>query len=248
MSRTNPSKYNPQKHHRRSIRLKGYDYSREGLYFITLCCQNRQHFFGTIKNGEVKLSKAGYIVQEEWERTPDKRPNTALHAYIIMPNHFHAIVEILFSKSSLEAKGSEPQFAPEKQSPSSAGNKSEFKSPSQTLGAIIRGFKGASTKRIKEYYFSNNNPPRTGESPFAPSGPGESPFAPSATGESKFRSAPGESPFAPSATGELPFAPTDKIWQRNYYEHIIRSERAYHRISEYIKRNPANWEKDNFNK
>ena len=193
MPETNRVEYNPNKHHRRSIRLKGYDYSREGLYFITLCCQDRQHLFGTIKNGEMILNKAGEIVKEEWKKTPSIRQNTALHEYAIMPNHFHAIIEIVFSKNR-------------------KGDSGKFQSPSQTIGAIIRGFKGASTKRIKEYYFSEDNSARTGELQFAPT----------------------------------KFAPTDKIWQSNYYEHIIRNEKSYHRISKYIKNNPVNWEKDKF--
>ncbi|MDR9398201.1 MAG: transposase [Salibacter sp.] len=188
--------YNPNKHHRRSIRLKGYDYSKKGLYFITLCCQDRIHHFGEIKKGKMRMNRAGEIVKEEWEKTPLIRDNTALHEFIIMPNHFHAIIEIKFSKNK-------------------EGNVGEFKSPSHTIGAIIRGFKGATTKKIKEYYFSKNS--RTGESQFAPK------------------------QFAPKQ-----FAPTDKIWQRNYYEHIIRSEKSYHNISRYIKNNPANWNKDKF--
>ena len=145
-------KYKPNKHHRRSIRLKGYDYSQAGLYFITLCCQDRKHFFGTIQNGEILLNKAGKIVKKEWENTPSIRQNTALHEYIIMPNHFHAIIEILFSQNQ-------------------NGDSGKFQSPSQTIGAIIRGFKGASTKRIKEYYFSDGNSSSTGELQFAPTSP-----------------------------------------------------------------------------
>ena len=201
-------KYDPNIHHRRSIRLKGYDYSREGLYFITLCCQNRKHFFGAINNGSMILSKAGEIVKEEWKKTPTIRQNTALHEYIIMPNHFHAIIEILFSKIQ-------------------NGNSGKFQSPSQTIGAIIRGFKGASTKRIKAYYFSGKNTlsDSTGESQFANPAPST-----------------GELQFAPTE-----FAPTDKIWQRNYYEHIIRNEKELFGIRNYIQFNPLNWEFDEDN-
>ena len=246
--------YNPKIHHRRSIRLQGYDYSREGLYFITLCCQNRKHLFGTIRNGKILLSPAGEIVKEEWEKTPAIRPNTKLHEYIIMPNHFHAIIEIIFSaqsqsrESQSEKKESnlkgenksrstgELQFAPTEFAPT------EFKSPSQTIGAIIRGFKGASTKRIKENYFSNLG---SGKSIFAP----KEPIKKSNSKEEKNSLSTGELQFAPTEFAPTTnFSPKDKIWQRDYYEHIIRNKKSYHRISNYIQNNPAQWEKDTFNR
>jgi putative transposase len=140
--------YNPAIHHRRSIRLKGYDYSKAGLYFITLCCQNRIQRFGHIENGALILNEYGKIANEEWLKTIEMRKNIALHEYIFMPDHMHAIIEILFSQNK------EPDHI------------GKFKSPSQTIGAIIRGFKGASTNRIKEFYFSKKN--SGGELPFAP--------------------------------------------------------------------------------
>ena len=94
----------------------------------------------------MKLSPAGSIVDEEWQKTIEIRKNIALHEYMIMPDHFHAIIEILFHAASVTGESS---FAPKY-------TQAEFKSPSQTIGAIIRGFKGASTKRIKELYFRNN--------------------------------------------------------------------------------------------
>lgn len=255
-------KYNPDIHHRRSIRLKGYDYSRAGLYFITLCTQNRRHLFGTIVQGVMKRNLFGEIAREEWLKTLQIRENTTLGEFIIMPNHFHAILEINYQveKESAEA------------APVGA-----FRSPSHTVGAIIRGYKGATTKRIKEYIYSGSqldkNPPQYssyGRIAIRPKrkaninslqSESQSPFAPdiSDTGESPFASdtsATGESLFAPdtSATGEWQFAPTGlidlskSIWQRNYYEHIIRNEQAYRRISQYIINNPSKWKGDTFYK
>lgn len=86
--------YNPQKHHRRSIRLQGYDYSQEGLYFITICCQDRAHLFGEIVNGEMILNSYGEIAQKEWQNTSVIRDNVVLHEFVVMPNHFHSIIEI----------------------------------------------------------------------------------------------------------------------------------------------------------
>lgn len=88
-------KYNPNKHHRRSIRLKGYDYSQSGLYFITICVKNNACLFGEIVNGVLLLNDAGKMVETEWTKLPDRFKNIELHEFIVMPNHFHAILEIV---------------------------------------------------------------------------------------------------------------------------------------------------------
>ena len=228
--------YDPQRHHRRSIRLKGYDYSQEGLYFITLCCQNRACLFGEIKDGEMILSDAGKIVGEEWMKTPEIRKNTELGEFVVMPNHFHAILEIKYCvKGVLQYAPTELQYTPMDMGESQfAPTKyqfaptNKFKSPSQTIGAIIRGFKGATTKRIKELY---NREDSTGKLRFAPGDRGVLRYAQN-TGDD---------------TGELQFAPTT-IWQRNYWEHIIRNQQEYERIANYIIRNPKKWEADRLRK
>ncbi len=96
------NRFNPNIHHRRSIRLKGYDYSQAGLYFITLCCKDRECYFGQIENGEMMLNAAGRIAHQEWQHTANIRDNIALHDFIVMPNHIHAIIEILFQKQKGE--------------------------------------------------------------------------------------------------------------------------------------------------
>jgi REP element-mobilizing transposase RayT len=88
------NKYNPEIHHRRSVRLRNFDYSQQGLYFITICVQNHICIFGNIENGEMRLNEIGEIVHNEWLKTAELRPNIQLHEYVIMPNHFHAILEI----------------------------------------------------------------------------------------------------------------------------------------------------------
>ena len=89
------SQYNPNIHHRRSIRLKGYDYSQAGLYFITICCQDRACLFGGVVKGEMILNDAGMMVENEWNQLHERFTNIQLHEYIVMPNHFHAILEIV---------------------------------------------------------------------------------------------------------------------------------------------------------
>ncbi len=193
---------------RRSIRLKNYDYSQKGSYFITIVTQNRKHLFGKIEDGKMILSSVGRIVEEEWLNTIQLRPNVSLGEFIIMPDHMHMIVTIT---TQVEKKDNDEWIH------------SNPKSPSHTIGAIIRGFKGASTKKINLFLNSS----RSGESLFAPAAPSP------------------ESLFAPSPrTGESLFAPSyNKIFQRNYYEHIIRNQRDYIRIEKYIIANPRNWKK-----
>ncbi|MBI1837293.1 MAG: hypothetical protein HYR91_08520 [Flavobacteriia bacterium] len=184
--------FNPALHHRKSIRLKNYDYSKQGLYFITLCIENKQQIFGEIIGGNMILNELGKIAHNEWLNTANVRDNISLHEFIIMPDHFHAILEINYQKGE------------NKQSIGA------FKSPSQTIGSIIRGYKIATTKKIKDFLIE--------ESPKIILGKNNS-------------------------TGELQFAPNSKIWQRNYYESIIRDEKAYQNITNYIKNNPINWHK-----
>lgn len=85
-------KFNPQIHHRRSIRLKGYDYAQAGAYFVTIVAWQREMLFGDVVNGEMMLNEFGKIVQDEWERTGKIRREVELGMYIVMPNHFHGIV------------------------------------------------------------------------------------------------------------------------------------------------------------
>ena len=88
------NKYNPTLHHRRSIRLKGYDYSQAGLYFVTICCQDRICRFGKIENGEMVLNDLGKIAYNEWEKLPERYPNMFLDVFQIMPNHIHGIIAL----------------------------------------------------------------------------------------------------------------------------------------------------------
>ena len=88
------SKFEPQKHHRRSIRIKGYDYASPGAYFITIVTYHRECLFGKINKGEMILSDYGKIANECWQSIPDHFPNVELAAYIVMPNHMHGILVI----------------------------------------------------------------------------------------------------------------------------------------------------------
>lgn len=214
-------KYNPEIHKRRSVRLKNYDYSQEGLYFITICCQDKTHLFGKIIDGVMILNPIGKIVKQCWEETPNIRPNVVLHQFVVMPNHFHAIVEIVerISPTNVGANSNSPSdngtnCSDEYNLPNDTPNeKQPLRGTSNTIGAIVRGFKIATIKRIKDLF--ENEQCEKGEN---------------------------------NGKGELQFAPTTmpKIWQRNYHEHIIRNEQSYFKIAEYIENNPLKWEEDCF--
>ena len=173
------SRYNPNIHHRRSIRLEGYDYAQAGAYFVTICAHARECLFGEIDADAMMLSEFGEIVRDEWLKSCAIRSEIKLDAYIVMPNHFHGIVYIASTDS---IRGDDRLVAPVGPKPKS-------------LGAFMAGFKSAVTKRINEMR-------RT-----------------------------------PGAT----------VWQRNYYEHIIRNEADYNRIAEYINHNPQRWAQDSLN-
>lgn len=87
-------KYNPDVHHRRSIRIKNYDYSQAGAYFITLCVQNREWVFGEIIDRKMQLSPAGENVFLQWTNLPQRFSGLELDVFVVMPNHFHAIISI----------------------------------------------------------------------------------------------------------------------------------------------------------
>ncbi len=177
-------KYNPKIHHRRSIRLPGYDYSQAGAYFITICTQNRTHLFGEITDGKMILNQYGEIVADEWMKTAKIRQEIELGEWIIMPNHFHGILWINRTGAACRALTCHTPTV------------EQFGKPiTGSLPTIIRAFKSAVTKHINE----NRN------------------------------------------------TPGNKLWQRNYWEHIIRNENEYSRIAEYIRNNPAKWEMDKLN-
>lgn len=143
------------KPNRQSIRLRGYDYSAEGAYFITIVCKDRLPWFGDIVNGEMQLSEAGKIVKEEWLRGAELRSEIMLDVFVVMPNHFHGIVVIGEPLIPLTGRGV-PWHAQDetdlprhesglpRQTPTGMGSKPK------TIGTIIRMFKQACTKRIRE--------------------------------------------------------------------------------------------------
>jgi len=134
------------KHHRKSTRLRGYDYSQMGLYFITICTHNRECLFGSVVDGTMILNGAGKAAHQFWIEIPEHFPNAVLHEHIVMPNHVHGIIEISGAGDCVGAKNFSPLHLRSYQKP-------EFKSPSKTIGSVVRGYKIAVTK-----WFRNSLP------------------------------------------------------------------------------------------
>lgn len=88
------NQYKPKIHHRRSIRLRGYDYSQAGAYFITICTQNRLHLFGEIVNNKMILNGAGKMVEQTWNEIPVFYDGFGVNEYVVMPNHFHGVIVV----------------------------------------------------------------------------------------------------------------------------------------------------------
>jgi REP element-mobilizing transposase RayT len=192
-------------HNRRSIRLPGYDYSRPGYYFVTICIRNRaERLFGDIDfvgagskpapesvpepapesvpqptHARMILNEFGNIVQCAWDDLINHVPGIALDTFVIMPNHVHGIIRII-------GTGLEP-------APTTAPTTATAKQI--TLPEIIRQFKTFSARRINAIRHVQNNP----------------------------------------------------VWQRNYYDHIIRGEKSLYVIRKYIRENPLHWREDSEN-
>ncbi|MBI1185283.1 transposase [bacterium] len=197
--------YNPNIHHRKSIRLKGYDYSQAGLYFITICVQDRECLFGEIVDGAMILNDAGQMVENVWLKLPKRFTNIELHEFVVMPNHFHAIMEIVGAPLVVDQNNTVDQNSTVDQN--NMVDQNEIGQPQgiaptikpKTVGDMVGAFQSIVTV---EYI---RGVKQLGWQPF-----------------------------------------NGKLWQRNYWEHIIRHEQAYHRISEYIINNPKNWDLDKF--
>ena len=190
----NPKSSLPRRH---AMRLRGYDYSQPGAYFVSICVQHRKCLFGTIIDGQMRLNEIGEIVVECWNRIPQHFPSVELGEYVIMPNHIHGIIasNIVGARSPrpIEAEHSiSPTVGARSPRPTenTKNHTDEIRSP--PLGKIIAYFKYQSTKHINQHH----NMPGT------------------------------------------------RIWQRNYYDHVIRDDTDLQRIRQYIQDNPMKWALD----
>lgn len=168
---------------RHSIRLKNYDYSKSGLYYVTICTENRECLFGDIVDGKMVLNNIGNMIEKWWNKIPKRFNMAKLDVFQIMPNHIHMIIHIVGAG-----------FIP------AHGERATTRVAPTTLGDIIGAFKSLTTH---EYITGVKN------------------------------------------NGWKPF--DKRLWQRNYYEHIIRSENDLNKIRDYILENPNMWYRDRNN-
>ena len=159
---------------RKQIRLKEYDYSQPGAYFITICTKDRMTLFGKIVGGDVIMNEYGKIVGSCWNALTDHYDNIALDEFVVMPNHIHGI--IIINDNAVGARLPRPY-------------------KKITLGNIVGYFKYQSTVRINE----------------------------------------------------IQKTPGCSVWQRGFYEHVIRDENSLNHICEYITTNPVRWQIDREN-
>jgi putative transposase len=209
--------YDRNKHHRRSIRLPGYDYASTGAYFVTICVRGGECLLGEVVDGEMQLNDWGQIANESWEWLAEQYSYVSLDAWVIMPNHIHGIIVIQDNDTpGVAGRGGSrtaptttaptttaptatapttttpSTTAPSTTTPSTTAPTDKTPTKRKPLGRLVGAFKTVSTKRINQ-----------------------------------LRDMPG-----------VPF------WQRNYWEHVVRNERSLNRIRKYIENNPARWAED----
>ena len=201
--------YNPNIHHRRSIRLKGYDYSQAGAYFITICCKDRKCRFGKIVVGAsvMELNECGQIAYDEWLKLSERFSNFELDVFQIMPNHMHGIIVLndIVGATLAVVQNAVVQNAVAQNVPNGiialndvgATARVAPTTTNATIGDIVGAYKSLVANGCLDIYKTKNET-------------------------------------------------MGKLWQRNYYEHIIRNEQSYQTISDYIINNPAKWKDDKF--
>jgi len=192
---------------RKTIRLKGYDYSQSGWYFVTVCTENRKRLFGNIINENMVLNECGKMIESIWQSLPKRFP-VVLDAFQIMPNHIHMIIHAVGAGFMPARTGGFMPAHGERTTTMMVGaipmvgmvGATTRVAPTAALGDIIGAFKSLITH---EYVMGVKN------------------------------------------NGWKPF--NQRLFQRNYYEQIIRNEIDLNKIREYIQSNPLMWERDRNN-
>ena len=176
-----------------SARAPWWDYGRHAAYFVTICTKHMQHSFCHIDDGVMHVSKIGKITQTEWLKTPEIRPdmNLELGSFVVMPNHFHAIIIIGENQYNTPTPDCRDAMHRVSTTNTETTSQNSFGPQSKNLASIIRGFKSAVTKTARQIR-------------------------------------------------------PDFAWQPRFHDHIIRDEKSFQTISEYIINNPLKWKDDKF--
>ena len=185
--------YDPQQHHRRSIRSPGYDYSQKGVLFVTACTYQRENLFGEVVAGQMVMNDIGRIVFAAWQGLPLRFPSVTLDEFVVMPNHVHGILIFEGGESGAGADALADTIG-------WAGNtegaeKEGAASSAPTLGQVMRAFKSLAAVSANRLLGRTEWP----------------------------------------------------LWQRNFYEHIIRTEQVFEKARRYIAENARRWERDKDN-
>ncbi|MGH7601113.1 MAG: transposase [bacterium] len=222
--------YDPEIHHRRSIRLKGYDYSQAGAYFITICTHDRECIFGEIRDGQMQLNEIGKIVEAEWLKTVEIRDNVELDAFVVMPNHVHGIIIITGNAGTDDAIG-----ANDSQYSVDVTVGADRRSPDDVIWPDVEAQGDAPDDGIRSHVEAHGHAPLQ-HAPLR--------RKPKSIGSivAGFKST------VTKQINTIRNTPGVPVWQRNYYEHIIRNEEACTRIQRYIVENPAQWQYDQENR
>jgi len=205
--------YNPEIHHRRSIRLKGYDYSKAGVYFITLCTKNRLCLFGEIAKGKMVLNEHGTIANSYLSEIPKQYPNVVLREHIIMPNHVHAI--IIITHSPVET----------------IHESSNISQQVQSVGMIHES-------SLQTTNNTNNRTIRESSEPLPLRDQRRKMLLSKIVGRYKMKTA--------KEINIIRHIEGVPLWQSRFHDHIIRNEKSYQTIADYIINNPKNWKEDKF--
>ena len=238
------NKYNPNIHHRKSIRLKGYDYAQAGLYFVTICTQNRECLFGDIIDGELKLNDAGKMIEKWYYELENKFPDIKCGTHIVMPNHFHCIIHNVGADLRVcPNDNADLRVCPNtnEQSSTILGEQSlknndreqslKNNDREQSLENDIIG----QSHRIAPTILGEHNP-ILGEHIGSPLHRVVQWFKTMTTNE-----------YIRNVKNNNWQRFDGKLWQRNYWEHIIRNGKSHQNISEYIVNNPMKWNEDKLN-
>lgn len=233
--------YDPHIHHRRSIRLKGYDYSQQGLYFVTGCVQGRVCLFGDIVDGQMLLNDAGRMVEKWYAELENKFPDIRCGESVVMPNHFHCIIENVGTDKPVLNK-------PDGADKHIGTDKPVLNKPVGT--DLVRGDEPVLNKpvgadlRVRPPHPNPNEMGLGGG--LGVGGLGEHIGSPLHRVVQWFKTMSTNEYIRQVKLNNWPRF-QGKLWQRDYWEHIIRTEKSYQLIAAYIINNPQNWETDSIN-